>query len=202
MTQTLSKAEYLKASRGLAAGFGPTVDFTDQSLGTTSQSEGGIGVAGEDLPGQVFSVDQLPDPEVARAYGLPPVTIPEHLILDSTREAEKHVQGKEPQDIATAKHRRQLKDPVLAFDNVVRPADDAMTSFSDRTGENAFGNGDEDVDNGRPVDPVGVQKAQGADEPVKTGDEGVGVETPENTDNAHGGVDPVSTQKTPGARKR
>lgn len=181
MVQTLSKAEYLKASRGLAAGFGPTVDFTDQSLGTTSQSEGGIGVSGEELPGQVFSVDQLPDPEVARAYGLPPITIPEHLILDSTEDAEKHVQGKEPQDIATAEYRRKNDYPMLAFDGVVRPADDAMTSFSERTGENAFaardedgdGDNDEDVDNGRPVDPAGVQKAPGARKPVKTGDKGV-----------------------------
>lgn len=173
MVHTLSKAEYLKASRGLAAGFGPTVDFTDQSLGTTSQSEGGIGVSGEELPGQVFSVDQLPDPEIARGYGLPPVTIPEHLILEDG-DGEDHVQGKDPQDIATAELRRKLKDPVLAFDGVVRPADDAMTSFSERTGENAFADRDgEDEDNGKSVDPEGVQKAPGARKPAKTGDKGV-----------------------------
>lgn len=151
-----SKDEYLEKSRGLQTGFGATIDFADKSVGTTAQSEGGVGASGEDLPGQLFSVDQLPDPDVARAFGMPPVTIPEHLILGSTSEAEKHIQGKTAEDIATAKLRKQLDEPILAFDNTVLPSKEATKSMTERTGENAGAK--VDTDNGKPVDPEGVQK--------------------------------------------
>lgn len=170
-----SKDEYLKKSRGLQTGFGSTIDFADKSVGTTSQSEGGVGASGEDLPGQVFSVDQLPDPEVARAFGMAPVTIPEHLILDTPGDAETHIQGKTAEDIATAKLRRELGDPILAFDNTVLPADEAKLSMTDRTGENAFGKADtDDTGSGRPIDTEGVQQPDsGGTESVPAADGGV-----------------------------
>lgn len=164
-----SKDEYLKASRGLATGFGPTTDFADKQVGATAQSKDGIGVSQTDLPGQVFSVDQLPDPAVAKAYGLPPVTIPENLILESTEDAENHIQGKDVLDIASAQMRRQLDDPTLTFDNKVASAEDSLKSFSERTGANAGAaakaveaedekQDEGETDNGKPVDPEGVQQ--------------------------------------------
>lgn len=151
-----SKDEYFKNARGLATGFGRTVDFADGQVGSTVQSEGGIGESAESLPGQVFGVDQLPDPEVARSYGLPPLQINPDLVLESD-EAEKHIQGKEVLDIANSRDgglRDQLDDPALAFDNTVVRYDEAALALHERTGENADG----DLDNGRPIDTEGVQK--------------------------------------------
>lgn len=181
MTLT-SKDEYLKASSALATGFGPTQDFADLQRGTTSQSEGGIPTSASDLPGQVFTVDQLPDPAAAVAYGLPPVTVPAHLILDEASDGTKHVQGKDVLDVLTAELRKELGDPMLSFDNTIRSQDDALTSFTERTG------GGEGVDNTEafvdgikggdgesttgsptddaPIDPEGVQKGDGDDQAV------------------------------------
>lgn len=131
---TLSKEEYLAKSRGLQTGFGPTTDFADPQLGSTVQSEDGIPTAVDDLPGQVFSVDQLPDPDVARAYGLPPVTVPEHLILGSADDALKHVQGKSALDAINGQLREELGHPTLAYDNTIRSAGDALQVFADNTG--------------------------------------------------------------------
>lgn len=182
----LTKDEYLKASRGLATGFGATVDFADPQVGGTSQSAEGIGDAYEGLPGQVFSVDQLPDPAIAVAYGMPPQTIPEHLILDSAEEAENHIQGKTVEDIANAQLRRDLNDPVLTFDNQIASAEESLMSLGERTGANAHvlqdavaaedekedGEDTDDTGSGRPRDPEGVQKAGGAREARKRGDQG------------------------------
>lgn len=185
MTLT-SKDEYLKASNRLATGFGPTVDFTDGQIGTTSQSEDGIPTSASDLPGQVFSVDQLPDPAIAVAYGLPPVRIPEHLILDNEEDSLRHVQGKDALDVINSQLRAELGDPALAFDNTIRSQSAAHTSLTDRTGENAFsstgalvddetfvngikgGTGDETSTSGAegPIDPEGVQRDPVTGEPV------------------------------------
>jgi len=132
-----SKDEYLKASRGLATGYGATVDFADPQVGTTVQGAGGVADSNAGLPGQVFSVDQLPDPAVAIAYGLPPVTIPAYLILDTPEDAERDVQGKTAEDIANAQLRRDLGDPVLTYDNQIASAEDSLKNLGERTGTNA-----------------------------------------------------------------
>lgn len=182
---TLTKDEYLKASAALATGFGPTVDFADPQLGSTVQSEAGIPTAATELPGQVFTVDQLPNPAAAVAYGLPPVVVPAHLILDD--DEAKHIQGKDALDFINGEIREQLGNPMLAFDNTVRSGDDALTSLSDRTGAGLGENGGKDttadaafVDGVKggdgetttggaveaPIDPAGVQKGDGDKEAV------------------------------------
>lgn len=180
----LTKDEYLAKSRALQTGFGPTVDFADPHIGATVQSEDGIPVSASELPGQVFTVDQLPDPQAAIAYGLPPQTIPAHLILDDAEDGTKHVQAKDPLDLLTGELRQELGDPALAFDNTVRTREDALTSLSDRTGAGLGENGGEDTtadnvavdgviggsgraassdadlaEDERPHDPAGVQKS-------------------------------------------
>ena len=124
-----SKDEYLKSARLLHTGYGPTSDFADASVGTTAQSENGIGASADGLPGQVFGVDQLPDPDVARAYGLPSVALPEHLIVD---DADTHIQGKGPDDIANAALRRSLGDPLTAYNGqVVNGEKASLKQFDD-----------------------------------------------------------------------
>ena len=171
---SLTKDEYLKSARRLSTGYGPTADFADANVGTTVQTEGGIGDRAEDLPGQVFSVDQLPDPEVARAYGLPSVVVPEHLIVDTTKDAEKHLQGKTADDIANAKLRRELGDPVIAYNGDIVSAKDSLKGFdelaesrNDRLKDSDSGT--QKTDHGHPVDPAGVQKADGAKVAAKDG---------------------------------
>lgn len=124
-----SKDEYLKSARRLHTGYGPTSDFADASVGTTVQSESGIGVGADDLPGQVFAVDQLPNPDVARAFGLPSVAVPEHLIVD---DADTHIQGKSADDIANAALRRSLNDPLIAYNGqVVNGEEASLKQFDD-----------------------------------------------------------------------
>lgn len=185
---TLTKDEYLKASRALATGFGPTTDFTDVQRGTTVQGEEGIPTQASELPGQVFTVDQLPDPAVAVAYGLPPQTIPEHLILDNADDGMKHVQGKDVLDVINGQLREELGRPVLAFDGTIRSDDESLVHFAQQTGAGLGGalddNGDDagqpfvdgikggdgsaTTDGGAegPIDPEGVQKGDGDEKPV------------------------------------
>lgn len=179
MTLT-SKDEYLEKSSALATGFGPTVDFTDPQIGTTVQAEGGVPTSAADLPGQVFSVDQLPDPAVAVAYGLPPVRVPAHLILDDADNALKHVQGKDALDVINGQLREELGDPVLAFDNTVRSADDALGHFNAVTGP---GLGAEMEDGGEPF----VDGIKGGDGESTTSGDGI-----------EGPIDPEGVQRGPG----
>jgi hypothetical protein len=188
MTQVASKDEYLKASRALAAGRGSTVDFADPQVGGTAQSENGIGEAFGGMPGQVFSVDQLPDPAIAVAYGMPAVVVPEDLILESPEDAEAHVQGKSADDIANGDLRRSLNDPVLAMDNQVVSAEESIKPLGERksaAGQVAAGaveaqdakdGGDTDeTGSGLPVDTEGVQRADsGGTADVSTSNSGSG----------------------------
>lgn len=178
---TLTKDEYLKASSALATGFGPTVDFTDPQIGSTVQSEDGIPTPASELPGQVFSVDQLPNPAVAVAYGLPPQTVPAHLILDDADDDVRHIQAKDPLDIMTGQLREHLGEPVLAFDNTVRSADDALGHFNASTGA-GLGAGAEMEDGGEPF----VDGIKGGDGESTTGDD---IDAP---------IDPEGVQKGDG----
>lgn len=212
-----SKDEYFKNARGLATGFGRTVDFADGQVGTTVQSEGGIGASAEELPGQVFGVDQLPDPEVARAYGLPPLQISPDLVLE-TDEAEKHIQGKDVLDLANSRNgglRDQLDDPALAFDNTVVKYDEAALALHERTGENADGLLAEDdprlddTGSGQPIDPEGVQQPDaGGTDSVPAADGGV-QDSKENKDGdtvqsgaVQGEPDKATQNPTPAKGKR
>lgn len=176
----LTKDEYLKASTALATGFGPTTDFHDPQIGATVQSEGGVPTAASELPGQVYSVDQLPNPAAAVAYGLPPQVVPAHLILDDADNATKHVQAKDALDVVTGELRKELGDPAIAFDGTVRTQDDALLSLSERTGAGLAegkaeagepfvdgvkgGDGETTTGGGGivgPIDSEGVQQADG-----------------------------------------
>lgn len=184
---TLSKDDYLKQSRALATGFGPTTDFTDPQRGTTVQSEEGIPTAASELPGQVFTVDQLPDPAVAVAYGLPPQTVPEHLILDDAEDGLRHVQGKSALDVINGQLREKLGHPVLAFDNTIRSADESLVHFAQQTGPGLGGALD---DNGEDAGAPFVDGIKGGDG-----------ETTTSTTGAEGPIDPEGVQKGDGDEK-
>ena len=131
--------EYTKAARALQPGFGPVQDWTDPTRGTTVQSEGGIP---EDLsssePGQKFSLAQLPDPAVARAYGQGHAPVPEYLILEDGSD---DPQGPEPSEIPVQKHRASLGHPVLGYDGTVTTADKLLEALDANTGDNAAASG-------------------------------------------------------------
>lgn len=132
----MSKDDYLAASRGLQVGYGPTQDFTDPAIGATAQTPGGIPAAAEGLPGQVFAVEQLPDPRIAQASGFVPSQIPGYLIIEGD-DIGKHTQGPTPAEIQGFKLQADLGHPVISFDGQVRSTDDALKAFNDTTGPNA-----------------------------------------------------------------
>jgi hypothetical protein len=136
VSDTMSKQDYLDASRGLAVGFGPTQDFADPTVGKTAQSIDGIPPAHEGLPGQVFAVEQLPDPRIALASGFVPAQIPEYLIIEGD-DVGTHTQGPTHDEIRGFEVQAKTGHPTLAFDGEVRTADEAMQSFNDQTGPNA-----------------------------------------------------------------
>lgn len=127
-----SKTEYLAHSRRTQPGFGVTADFTDNSVGATVQSPDGIPPAREDIPGQRFLVEQLPDPEVAIAYGLPAPAIPEYLILDG--DGDDDPQGPDLANRQAIANRKKLGNPTLAYDGTIQKADVALESFLEATG--------------------------------------------------------------------
>lgn len=136
---TLSKEEYLaKTGRGLQPGFGKTTDFADPQVGATAQHPDGIPEARAGLPGQVYTVDQLPHPDNALAYGLPPVVIPEHLITEDDDDP----QGPDTLDHLSAAHREELGDPVVTLTGETvkggsKAALDALKSTTDPDGDTA-----------------------------------------------------------------
>lgn len=118
-----SKSEYAEASNQLQPGFVATVDGTDPSLGWTVQHRmpEREGLSGEDaapkeytepgdtLPGQVYTPDQLPDPQAAIQAGMAPQKIPAHLITENAD----HIQGPEPLERLVLKERDRLRRAVL-----------------------------------------------------------------------------------------
>lgn len=120
-----SKSDYLEAAAELQPGYVATIDGTDPSIGWTSQHLDGDRVVpdgddkpeikafvppGDDLPGQVFLPEQLPDPKAALAAGMTPVKIPAHLITENPD----HIQGPEPSERATFKYRDGIRAGVTA----------------------------------------------------------------------------------------
>jgi hypothetical protein len=165
---TLSKDDYLKQSRALATGFGPTQDFADPQIGATVQADAGIPDQAQNLPGQVFTVDQLPNPAVAVAYGLPPVTVPEHLILDNEDDGVRHIQAKDALDVVTGELRKELGSPVVAFDGTIRSEEDSLFHLEANTGA-----GVGDPDKVSDDSAVFVDGVKGGDGETITTDDGV-----------------------------
>lgn len=126
-----SASEYAEASDQLQPGFVATVDGTDPSLGWTVQHRDADRVLadgpdakakpagknavkeftepGDTLPGQVYTPDQLPDPQAAIQAGMAPVKIPAHLITDNPN----HIQGPEPMERLVLAAREKLRHGVL-----------------------------------------------------------------------------------------
>lgn len=148
MPPTMTKDEYLAATAGPEEGYGATQDYVDPTIGTTVQGADieddertGIPAREEGLPGQVYAVHQLPDPKVARHYGLPAVKVPAHLIVDGG-EAETHPQGPDSLDLVSAGLREQLGNPKMDNHTGAVSADDADADDAD---------GDEGFDPSRPA---------------------------------------------------
>lgn len=88
--------------------FDATADAGDAGVGWTAQS-GRAFEAPEDVPGQRFAPWQLPDPNVAVRAGLPPVSIPEHLVTEDDDDP----QGPTSEERANAALHDQIRDRVL-----------------------------------------------------------------------------------------
>ena len=128
-----SRDEYLEAAGQLPSA--RTSDGGDPSVGWTAQyrdagrDEDGsvvrrdyVGNDVNDLPGQVYLPEQLPDPQNAIKAGFPPQRIPEHLIVDD----EFHIQGPEPSERAIAKPRAAIRANVLAVRGEEAAADNTF----------------------------------------------------------------------------
>ncbi len=111
----LSKEEYLEKVGKPQPGFTKTLDANDSSIGHTVGSENGIDTSSlrNDTPGQVFETWQLPDPQAALDAGLPPVAVPEHLIVDGDYADGNHPQGADILDLLTREQRKGLGNPRL-----------------------------------------------------------------------------------------
>lgn len=107
-----SKEGYLKASEDQRTGFVKTADAADPGVGWTAAR--GALQDPQQMPGQMFAPSQLPDPEVARATGFPPVQIPADQILDSDDVL--HPQGPEPSEVAHMEHREALRARYVELD--------------------------------------------------------------------------------------
>ena len=119
-----SADEYHEGAAALQPGFVATADATEPGRGWTTQmrdAEGREDVGDGDriaytpphdqLPGQVFTPDQLPDPQAAIAAGLPPVRVPEHLVVDDAD----HIQGPEPSEMAIREDRGRLRAKIVEY---------------------------------------------------------------------------------------
>lgn len=103
-----SKDDYLKQVADIPTTLGPH-DANDPQTGWTVQT-GGSFHEPADVPGQVYLPSQLPDPARAVANGLPPVQVPEHLIVEDAS----HPQGPEPSELAMADARQKIAESVVA----------------------------------------------------------------------------------------
>lgn len=157
-----SASEYAEAADQLQPGFVATVDGTDPSIGWTVQHRNADRVLadspdgkakpagknavkeftepGDTLPGQVYTPDQLPDPQAAIQAGMAPVKIPEHLITENPN----HIQGPEPWERLILEAREKLRR------GVVRHRDGS-----------AYAGISEDDDDGVPAEDASVGAGQG-----------------------------------------
>jgi hypothetical protein len=146
---------------------------------------------------QMFTPEQLPDPSVARAAGLPPQAIPATQIIDG-EDAYSHPRGPEPGEQVRAEQRRAIVDRVVENDDVPGvPETPVQTVASRNLAEAAVepeptsalgralqkrAEGDDDVERdeaGRPIDPEGVQETSNELAEKKGMNEGDGEQIPE-----------------------
>jgi hypothetical protein len=119
---------------------------------------------------QVFTKEQLPDPAVAKAAGIPAQSIPADQIVDG-EDAYSHPRGPEPGEQARAEQRRAVIDRLVENDDIPNIAAADLTNASvDVEATTALGRaiekreaGDESADDadtdeaGREIDPEDVQ---------------------------------------------
>lgn len=124
---------------------------------------------------QVFTPEQLPDPAVARAAGLPPQAIPESQIIDGD-DAYSHPRGPEPGEQVRAEQRAAVTNRVVKNDDVPGVPEHPVPAVAARNlseaavepeATSAVGKAlqaraerSDDVERdeaGRPIDPEGVQ---------------------------------------------
>jgi hypothetical protein len=100
-----------------------TADGGDANLGWTVQHGTAVPVnASENLPGQVFTADQLPDPEVARAAGVPAQKISPQYVV-SAEEAYSHPSGPNVGEIERAAQRQAISDKLFEDSKAVADSD-------------------------------------------------------------------------------
>lgn len=91
----------LRASKGL-----DTEDVTVEDTTWTAQSaQPYVASNAEDVPGQTFTVDELPDPRVMAASGLPAHTIPAPLVVDAAVTDSIHPGQERGADLGTSNKR-------------------------------------------------------------------------------------------------
>lgn len=114
---------FVSPQRRLLNGPYTSADGGDANIGWTVQHGGAAPLnLAENRPGQVFTVDQLPDPEVARAAGLPPQRISPEFVV-SAEEAYTHPSGPNVGEIERAAQRQAISDKLFEDSQVVAESD-------------------------------------------------------------------------------
>ncbi len=107
--ETLEEYKELVAAETAKPIYQNIADAGDTDRGWTVQS-GWTPPVPNDVPGQVYLPEQLPDPRVAAAAGLPPVVVPEYLVTDD----ENHPQGPEPLELISRDQRAAIREASIA----------------------------------------------------------------------------------------
>jgi len=93
----------------------PTDDVTLEDTTWTAQSaKPYVASNAEDVPGQTFTVDELPDPRVMAASGLPAHTIPAALVVDAAPTDSIHPGQERGADLGTSNKRDEDGQTVKA----------------------------------------------------------------------------------------
>ena len=122
--ETLDEYKELVAAETAKPIYQNIADYTDTDRGWTVQS-GWTPPVTQDTPGQVYLPEQLPDPRVAAAAGLPPVVVPEHLVTDD----ENHPQGPEPLELVSRDQRQAVREAsISAYQDRQKELEDAKAS--------------------------------------------------------------------------
>jgi hypothetical protein len=87
-----------RAAKGLDTG-----DVTvDDTTWTAQSASGYVPSNAQNVPGQTYSLDELPDPAVVAASGLPAHQIAEGLVVDAVRTDDINSSQERPSDVGTA----------------------------------------------------------------------------------------------------
>jgi hypothetical protein len=85
------------------------IDAGDPSTGWTVQSSRSLELP-QDVPGQKFHPNQLPDPQIAIRAGMQPVAIPEYLVTED----EDDPQGPEPSEMLILDQRQAISERLVS----------------------------------------------------------------------------------------